>query len=101
MKSHVHDRRLLTSLTNIGPTTGRKLLQIGITTADAFLARDPYEVFYELLVYVDRTMCRCALGLIVGAYEGKKWNLVHERAGIEFARRYPQMPLPRCYSGKR
>lgn len=56
----------LTTLINIGPVISKKLQKIGINTAEEFLKRDPYQVFEELLIRVDPTLCRCALGSIIG-----------------------------------
>jgi len=62
----------LSSLPNLGKVTIKKLEQIDIKTVEELLARDPYDIFEELLLKVDPTLCRCALAGIVGA---KKMSL--------------------------
>jgi hypothetical protein len=81
----------LTKLPNIWPTTAEALMKIGITTPEEFLARDPYEIFYELKTKVDPTLCRCALAWIVGASTGQKRHTLHKSAAQEFETRYPTM----------
>jgi len=80
----------LLELINVGPTTARKLELIGITTKQQFFKADPYKVFADLLGKVDPTLCRCALGGIVGAHKGKKWNEVRAQAAAEFIKKYPK-----------
>ena len=65
-------------------------MKIWITTPEEFLARDPYEVFYQLKHKVDPKLCRCCLAAIVGAKEGVKWNTLHKSAAKEFEKRYPE-----------
>ncbi|KKR96093.1 MAG: hypothetical protein UU47_C0019G0012 [candidate division TM6 bacterium GW2011_GWE2_41_16] len=77
-------------LPNMGQVTARKLALIGITTKQQFLDSDPYALFAQLLEKVDPTLCRCALGGIIGAHEGKKWNEVRARAAEEFIKRFPK-----------
>ena len=79
----------LTSLTNIGTVTERKLKQIGIHSADDFLKRDPYQVFAELRRKVDPTLCRCALALIVGAKLGQPWHRITRASAREYEKRHP------------
>lgn len=81
--------RKLTDLPNIGRVTAEKLGKIGLTTVDEFLARDPYEVFDELLARVDPTLCRCALACIVGAGKGRPWHQVTGDSAREYDRRHP------------
>ncbi len=78
----------LTSLINIGKNTASRLRQIGIYTADDFLVRDPYEVFEELKVKVDGTLCKCALAGIVGAKVGVPWHKIVKEASEEYKKRY-------------
>jgi nucleotidyltransferase/DNA polymerase involved in DNA repair len=84
-----HKGKKLTSLENIGKTTATKLEQIGIMTADEFLARDPYDVFNELVKKVDPTLCKCALANLVGAQENRPWHKVVEEAVKGFQKKYP------------
>ncbi len=86
----------LESLPNIGKIIAGKLQKIDITTADEFLARDPYEIFEELLEKVDPTLCRCALASIVGAKQGVKWHKITREANIEFLKRYPKHKWGKC-----
>ena len=79
----------LTDLANIGKTTASKLEKIGITTAEEFLKRDPYEVFHELRSKVDPTLCRCALAGIVGAKKRQPWHKITKKAAAEYERRHP------------
>jgi len=79
----------LTDLPNIGKTTAAKLEKIGITTAEEFLKRDPYDVFHELRTKVDKTLCRCALAGIVGATKGKAWHSVTKASAAEYEKRNP------------
>ncbi|MBN1803707.1 MAG: TfoX/Sxy family DNA transformation protein [Sedimentisphaerales bacterium] len=79
----------LESLTNIGKVTAEKLRAIGIKTRQQFLQRDPYEIYAELLVKVDPSLCRCALAGLVGAAKNRKWHTVTKQAAKEFQRRYP------------
>jgi len=44
----------LSILPNLGKVTQEALHKIGINTADEFLARDPYEIFHELLLKLTR-----------------------------------------------
>lgn len=82
--------RSLESLPNIGKVTALQLEKIGIKTKEDFLARDPYEVFNELLCKIDPTLCRSSLAGIVGAKENVPWNVVSKKATEEFERRYPK-----------
>jgi hypothetical protein len=79
----------LTELLNIGKTTMEKLEKINIKTIDEFLARDPYEVFDELLKKVDPTLCKCALAGIVGAKLGIPWHKITKQSAAEFEKRHP------------
>jgi len=79
----------LTDLPNIGKTTAVKLEKIGITTAEEFLKRDPYEVFHELRAKVDKTLCRCALAGIIGAKTGEPWHKITKKTAAEYERRHP------------
>ena len=79
----------LTELMNIGKTTMEKLEKINIKTIDEFLARDPYEVFDELLKKVDPTLCKCALAGIVGAKLGIPWHKITKKSADEFEKRHP------------
>jgi hypothetical protein len=80
----------LTQLPNIGKVTAKMLEQIDIHTAEEFLSRDPYEIYAQLLMSVDPTLCRCALAGLVGAKLGKKWSIVTRQAAREFQTRYPK-----------
>jgi hypothetical protein len=80
----------LLMLTNIGKITAAKLQKIGITTAEDFCSRNPYEVFNELLHKVDPTLCRCALACIVGARMNVRWNEIRTVAAKEFEKQYPK-----------
>jgi hypothetical protein len=86
----------LRSLPNIGPTTAAKLARIGITTREAFLKRDPYEVFEELRKKVDPTLCRCALAGIVGAKKGVPWHTVTKESAKKFERKHPRHVWGKC-----
>lgn len=81
--------RPLTSLRNIGPTTARKLEQMGVRSAEDFLARDPYELFHTLKRKVDPTLCRCALAGLVGAKVNAPWHKVTKKSAQEYEKRYP------------
>jgi hypothetical protein len=80
----------LNTLPNLGKVTQEALQKIGINTAEEFLARDPYEIFHELLLKVDPTLCRSFLAGLVGASVSKKWNLVSREAAAEYSKRYPE-----------
>ena len=86
----------LTDLPNIGKTTAAKLEKIGITTAEEFLKRDPYEVFHELRTKVDKTLCRCALAGIVGAKKGVRWHTVTRESAKEYERKHPRHVWGKC-----
>jgi len=79
----------LESLPNIGKKIAAKLRKIGIKDADEFMKRDPYEVFTELLLKDDPSLCRCALSAIVGAREGMIWHKIHKKTSEEYLKRYP------------
>lgn len=79
----------LTELINIGPTTAKKLEKIGIKTAAEFLNRDPYQVFEELLLKVDSTLCKSFLSGLVGAKQGVPWHTVSQQAVQEFEKKHP------------
>jgi nucleotidyltransferase/DNA polymerase involved in DNA repair len=81
--------RKLTDLPNVGKTTAAKLRRIGITSAEEFLKRDPYDVFHELRRKVDPTLCRCALAGIVGAKTGKPWHKITKKTAAEYERLHP------------
>ncbi len=83
-------------LPNIGKIIAGKLQKIGVKNAEDFLARDPYEVFAELLKKVDPTLCRCALASIVGAKKGVKWHKVTRVAAAEFLKRNPKHKWGKC-----
>lgn len=76
MKAKNINSNALETLQNIGKVSVEKLIKIGILTAEDFLARDPYQVFDELLEKVDHSLCRCALASIVGAKLGKPWHKI-------------------------
>ena len=80
----------LTLLPNIGKDTAAKLEKIGITTAEEFLARDPYLIFEKLRKKVDPTLCRCALAGIVGAKRGVRWHTITKQAAREYEKRHPR-----------
>ncbi|MCU0237325.1 MAG: TfoX/Sxy family protein [Acidobacteria bacterium] len=82
--------RSLRSLPNIGTVTEKKLKQIGIRSAEDFLQRDPYDVFAELRLKVDPTLCRCALAGIVGAKLGLPWHQVTKASAREYEKRHPE-----------
>ncbi len=86
----------LTELPNIGKTTAAKLERIGITTAEEFLDRDPYEVFHQLRTDVDPTLCRCALAGLVGAKRGEPWHKVAGKATAEYEKRHPRHKWGPC-----
>ena len=86
----------ITTLINIGPVIAKKLQKIGINSAEEFLKRDPYQVFEELLVRVDPTLCRCALGSIIGAKEGIKWNIAMKVAVPKFEKEHPNHKWVSC-----
>ena len=86
----------LTTLPNIGAITAKKLEKIGITTAEEFLARDPYQVFDELLTKVEPTLCRCALAGIIGAHKKVKWNLIMKEAVSKFESSHPKYKRVNC-----
>lgn len=79
----------LTKLPNIWPVIADNLIKIWITTPEEFLAKDPYEIFYQLKKKVDPTLCRCALASIVWASQGVKRNIIHKTSAKEFEKRYP------------
>ncbi|MBN1125021.1 MAG: TfoX/Sxy family DNA transformation protein [Sedimentisphaerales bacterium] len=79
----------LESLPNIGKVIASKLRLIGIENRQAFLARDPYEIYAQLLAKVDPNLCRCALASLVGAKQGIKWHLITKETAAEFQKRYP------------
>lgn len=86
----------LRKLVNIGKSTEKRLNQIGIFTKEDFLSLDPYEVFFELQAKIDPGMCRCALGLIIGAHVGLPWHVVRDKATKEFDKRYPEHRWANC-----
>jgi hypothetical protein len=86
----------LESLPNIGAVTGDKLRQIGITSKQEFLKRDPYEVFDELRKKVDPTLCRCALAGIVGAKKGVPWHKITKDSAREYEKKHPQHVWGKC-----
>jgi hypothetical protein len=88
--------RPLTSLRNIGSTTARKLELIGVRSAEDFLARDPYEVFYTLRRKVDPTLCRCALAGLVGAKLNAAWHKVTRQSAAEYEKRHPRHKWGPC-----
>ncbi len=62
----------ISSLTSLGPKSEAMLAEIGINTADEFLARDPYEV------YADLHRAGMQIGLngmyaFISAHEGISW----------------------------
>jgi hypothetical protein len=79
----------LTKLPNIWPTTAEAMKKIWITTPEEFLAKDPYEIVYQLKTKIDPTLCRCALAGIVWASQGVKRNTIHKTSAKEFEKRYP------------
>jgi len=83
------DGASLLTLPNMGKVTAAKLAKIGIETREAFLKRDPYEVFEELRTKVDPTLCRCALAGIVGAKQGVAWHKITKDSAKEYEKRYP------------
>ena len=86
----------LTSLRNIGSTTARKLGQVGVRSAEDFLARDPYELFHTLRRKVDPTLCRCALAGLVGAKLNAPWHKVTKRSAKEYEKRHPRHTWGPC-----
>ncbi|KKP70003.1 hypothetical protein A2X44_02200 [candidate division CPR3 bacterium GWF2_35_18] len=80
----------LESLPNLGKVTIKKLEQIGIKTATDFIARDLYEIFEELLIKVDPTLCRSALAGIVGAKKGIPWHRAIKESTAEYEKRHPK-----------
>ncbi len=80
----------LKSLPNIGRVSAAQLQKIGIVTKRQFLARDPYDIFEELLQKVDPTLCQSALAGIVGASKGVRWHLVSKESVREFVKRHPR-----------
>ena len=88
--SNKQNANALTDLPNIGPKIAIKLNRIGIENKDAFLARDPYDVYTELLEHVDPTLCRCLLASLVGAARGKKWHMITKQAAAEYQKRRPE-----------
>jgi hypothetical protein len=86
----------LESLPNIGKTTARKLRQIGITSKEEFLKRDPYKVFDELREKVDPTLCRCALAGIVGAKKGIPWHRITKDSAKEYEKKHPRHVWGKC-----
>lgn len=90
MRSEAKNKeRKLTDLPNIGRTTAAMLEKIGITTAEDFLRRDPYDVFHELRMKVDKTLCRSALAGLVGAKAGEPWHKVSKTSAAEYQKRHP------------
>ena len=66
-----------------------KIRKIGIKDADEFMKRDPYEVYEEILIRFEPTLCRCGLASIVGAKEGIVWHKITKQAAAEYERRRP------------
>lgn len=90
MKRAARERKAtLRTLMNIGPVSEAKLRRIGISTAEEFLRRDPYDVFAALRRKVDPTLCRCALASIVGAKLGLPWHQVTKASAREYEKRHP------------
>lgn len=89
MKNENYSNSLL-SLPNIGKVSAKKLMQIGILNREEFLARNPYQIFDELLEKVDPTLCKCALASIVGAAYGIPWYKIRKIAIAEFKRYNPE-----------
>jgi len=97
VKKHpIKKEAALTSLPNIGRVTAAQLNNIGITTKEEFLKRDPYQVFDELLKKVDPALCQSALAGIVGASRGVRWHIVSQESAREFAKRYPRHVWGKC-----
>ena len=86
-KTGADSAQRLEDLVNIGPKIAQTLGMVGITTPAEFFARDPYDVFEQLLTRVDPTLCRCALASIVGAHQGIVWHKIHKQAAQEFIAR--------------
>jgi len=86
----------VTSLPNIGKMIGEKLKKIGIKTVEDFLARDPYDIFDQLLHEVDPTLCKCALASIIGAFEGVPWHTITKKTALEFSHRFPTHKWGTC-----
>ena len=86
----------LSSLPNLGKVTIKKLEQIDIKTVEELLARDPYDIFEELLLKVDPTLCRCALAGIVGAKKNVPWHKITKEASKEYERRHPNFIWGKC-----
>jgi len=78
----------LQSLINIGPKITERLINIGINTKEDFLAKDPYEVFEQLLK-VEPDLCRCALASIIGASQSIPWHVITKDTAKEFEKRNP------------
>ena len=84
------NKRSLTSLPNIGNVISKKLEKIGIMSVEDFVERDPYEVFDELLIKVDPTLCRCALASIVGAHLGVPWHKITKESAKHYEKTRPK-----------
>ena len=82
-------RSPLCKLPNIWPKIADNLIKIWIATPEEFLAQDPYEVFHQLKIRVDPSLCRCALAGIIGAHKGIRRNLIREEAVKTYEQRYP------------
>ena len=82
-------RSPLCKLPNIWPRIADSLIKIWIATPEEFLAQDPYEVFHQLKIKVDPSLCRCALASIIGAHKRIKRNLIREDAIKTYEQRYP------------
>ena len=89
MKTKSTDNTLL-SLPNIGDAFAAKLGRVGITTKEEFLARDPYELYEEMLERIDPLLCRCALATLVGAKKGVRWHTITKQAAKEYQKRHPE-----------
>jgi len=86
----------LQSLPNIGKVTAEKLQRIGIKSKEEFLARDPYQVFEELVAKVDPTLCRCALASIVGANMNVPWHVITKQAAKKYEHKHPDYKWGKC-----
>jgi len=86
----------LQSLPNIGKIIAKKINKINIKSAEDFLKRDPYDVFDELLIKVDPTLCRCVLASLVGAKNNEKWYTVTKTSAKNYEKMHPNHKWINC-----
>jgi DNA transformation protein len=73
--------RPLSSLKGLGPRSEDMLAQVGIHSAEALLAADPYEVYARLKATVPGISLN-ALYALMGAIEDRNWlDIKRERKG--------------------